>query len=436
MRIAGGQPMVLGLLLVLVLLAASAFFSGSETALFALKRHELHRFQQDKRASRRLVAALMRHPRQLLLTLMIANVTVNFFIYAASLSVSEKIVGRQSAWAPLLGLASPLLITLLGEIVPKGAAISFRQEFAVRVAPFVRVCRLVLSPVTFLLGVFLVEPTTRLLTGNHRARAEVNVEELRELVEMSERRKIIGADENAMLSGAIRLNDLKVRDIMVPRVDIVAFDIHDNPHDLRTIMREKRLSKVPVYDETIDRPVGLVYAKDLFLNPTFQLQELVKPIRFIPELVTLTQLLRHFRATRTALALAVDEYGGVVGLVTVEDVAEEIVGELADSSEAEGEPAWERLDERRYRVSGGLNVRDWAEVFGVDRFDDRVTTLAGLVVSHLGRLPAVGDEFTLANIRFTVESLRGRRIEWLRLELLETPVAGENLAESRRKEDA
>ena len=192
----------------------------------------------------------------------------------------------------------------------------------------------------------------------------------------------------------------------------------------------------PVYDETIDRPVGLVYAKDLFLNPTFQLQELVKPIRFIPELVTLTQLLRHFRATRTALALAVDEYGGVVGLVTVEDVAEEIVGELADSSEAEGEPAWERLDERRYRVSGGLNVRDWAEVFGVDRFDDRVTTLAGLVVSHLGRLPAVGDEFTLANIRFTVESLRGRRIEWLRLELLETPVAGENLAESRRKEDA
>lgn len=427
--------MVLGLLLVLLLLAASAFFSGSETALFALRRHELLRFQQDKRASRRLVAALMQHPRKLLLTLMIANVTVNFFIYAASLSLSERIVGRHSPWAPLLGLASPVLITLLGEIVPKGAAINLRQEFAAWVAPFIRVCQLVLSPITFLLGIFLVEPTTRLLTGNRRPRSEVSIEELRELVEMSERRKIIGADENAMLSGAIQLNDLKVRDIMVPRVDIVAFDVHDNPDDLRRIMREKRLSKVPVYDETIDRPVGLVYAKDLFLNPTLTLQELVKPIRFIPELVTLTQLLRHFRATRTALALAVDEYGGVVGLVTVEDVAEQIMGELADSSEAEDEPTWERLDERRYRVSGRVNVRDWAEVFGVDRFDDRVTTLAGLVVSHLGRLPAVGDQFTLSNIRFTVESLRGRRIEWLRLELLEEPGARENPAAADRRRE-
>lgn len=436
--------MVLGLLLILLLLAISAFFSGSETALFALKRHELHRFEHDTRSSRRLVASLMEHPRNLLLTLMIGNVTVNFFIFATSLWLSRRIVGPDSSLAPVLGLIAPIVVTLMAEIVPKGIAIELRASIAPQVAAAARVCQIVLSPVTKVLGIVLVEPTTRLLTGSGRKRNEVSVEELRELVEMSERRQIIDADENAMLSGVIQLNELKVRDIMIPRVDIIAFDVHDDPQELRDLLREKGLSKVPVYDETIDRPVGLVHARDLFLYPGFQLDELVKPICFVPELVTLTQLLRHFRSTNSGLALAVDEYGGVVGLVTVEDVAEQIVGELAETGESDDEPTWERLDERRYRISGRISVRDWAELFDVRRFDDRVTTLAGLVVSHLGRVPAVGDQITVANIRLTVDSLRGRRIEWLRLELLDASSPSDGLPEwdyrppqsAHRKEDA
>ncbi|HSW46470.1 MAG TPA: hemolysin family protein [Phycisphaerae bacterium] len=411
--------MIVRLGLLVVLLGMSAFFSGSETTLFALKRHELYRFQHDPRSSRRLVATLMQQPRKLLLTLIIGSVTVNLFIFAISLSVFQELTGPRSPLAPVLGLVSPIMITLLGEILPKGIAIDLRNELAPRAAPLIRLFQVLLAPVTFLLNVLLVEPTTRLLTDNRPARAQVTAEELRELVEMSERRQIIDADENAMLSGVIQLNALKVRDVMVPRVDIIAFEVHDNPQVLRELMRERHLPKIPVYDEDIDHLVGLVYARDLFLRPDEPLEDLARPVPFVPEIITLTQVLRHFRTTGTALAIAVDEYGGVVGLLTIEDVAEKIVGELAEDGEEKDEATWERLDDRHYRVSGRLSVHDWAELFNIHPFDDRVTTLAGLVISHLGRLPAVGDEVTLGNLHLTVESLRGRRIEWLRLELLE-----------------
>jgi CBS domain containing-hemolysin-like protein len=205
---------------------------------------------------------------------------------------------------------------------------------------------------------------------------------------------------------------------MVHRVDMAAFEIHDDPDELRRILREKGFTKIPVYDEKIDKIIGLIYAKDFFLSPDRPLQQLVRPVRFVPAIVSLTQLLTHFRRTRTQLAIVVDEHGGVVGLVTVEDVARQIVGELAPQNESE-QPSWQRLDARHYRVSGSVNIRDWAEEFGIRQWDQRVTTLGGLIVTRLGRPAETGDRVRFGNLLLTVESLRGRRIEWVLLELTE-----------------
>ena len=421
--------MTFQLVLLAVLLVCSAFFSGSETALFALTRYELSRFRQDERPSHRRVADLMRHPRGLLLTLIIANVTINMFIFAVSLALFQSLVGRESALAPILGLISPLAVTLLGEMLPKGTAIVLRARSAVRVARAVRVVQIVLTPISLLLNTVLVEPITRLLVGRKRPDKYVTVEELRELIEMSGRHRIIDADENAMLDEVVQLSELRVRDVMVPRVDIVAFEIHDDPDELRQIMRERRFTKLPVYDETIDRIIGLIYAKDLLLDPDRPLATMVRPVRFVPELITLTQLLAEFRRTGTQLAVVVDEHGGVVGLVTIEDVAEQIVGELTLPGEPDDRPSWEKLDERRYRISGGTSIRDWSEQFQVRGRDEGVTTLAGLMLAWLGRIPAVGDRVRMGNLLLTVESLRGRRIEWILLELIngKEPPAGSRL---------
>lgn len=424
--------MTLQILLLVMLLFTSAFFSGAETALFSLSRHELHRFRQDKRASRRLVADLMRHPRRLLLTLMIGNVSINMFIFAASISLSESLAGKREALVPVIGLASPVLVTLLGDILPKGLAILMRVPLAIRLAPAVRLAQFVLTPVRVVLGVALVEPLTRLLIGGRRPDEYVTVDELRELVEMSERHRVIDATENAMLDQVIQLGELHAKDIMIPRVDIIACDISTSPQQVERIMRDEEFTKIPVYEDDIDRIAGIIYAKDLLLHPGRPLCQLVRPVHFVPELITLTQLLEEYRRKRTQLAVVVDEFGGVVGLVTVDDIANLIVGGLGPEDESDHERPWIRLDERRYRVSGSMGIHDWSDQFQMRRLDEEVTTLAGLILARLGRLPAAGDQLRMGNLVLTVESLRGRRIEWVLLELTDSGFSAGEVAGKER----
>jgi len=253
--------------------------------------------------------------------------------------------------------------------------------------------------------------------GGHRPDEYVTVEELRELVEMSQRHRVIDAYENAMLDQVIQLGELHVKDIMVPRVDIVAYDVHETPGELESLMRQHQFTKIPVYDEDIDRIAGVIYAKDLLLHPGRPLVQLVRPAHFIPEIITLTQLLEEFRRKRTQLAVVVDEFGGVVGLVTADEIADLIVGGLGADTESDEERHWVRLDERRYRVSGSVSIRDWSDQFQMTRMDEEVTTLAGLILARLGRVPAVGDRLRMGNLVLTIDSLRGRRIEWVLLEL-------------------
>jgi putative hemolysin len=403
-------------ILLIVLLAGTAFFSGAETALFSLSRHDLAQFRRDKRRGHQLVAQLMQRPRKILLTLMIGNVTINMFVFATSIVMLHRVPENIAFLAPVLGIVSPVVLTLVADVVPKGVAILAGKELAAYLAPLIRIIQIGLSPAAQLLDA-IVTPLTRLLVRHSREEEFVTIEELQQLVEMSERRQMIDADENAMLSEALELGRLKVRDVMVHRTDVIAFEVHDDPEELKRLVRENGFSKLPVYDANIDHVVGLVYAKDLFLHRHRGLRELIRPIHFVPEIINLTQLLTHFRKTRTQLAIAVDEYGGMTGVVTVEDVAQQIVGEIAPGEDES--PLWERLDARHYRVSGSMSVREWAQQFHVPGLTDDVTTLGGLILSRLGRPAQVGDHIRLRNLMITVNELKGRRIEWVSIELLD-----------------
>jgi CBS domain containing-hemolysin-like protein len=414
--------MTFQLILLACLLLGSAFFSGAETALFSLTRHELTRLAKDHRASARLVADLLQNPRRLLLTLMIGNVTINTFIFAMSLSLFESLAGsagQQTALAALLGLISPIVVTMCGEILPKGTAILLRNQVSPKLAPPVRLVQAIFTPFRAVLNALLVEPLTRLLTADALIDDYVTVEELRELIQMSQRHRVIDADENAMLGQVLELSERCVRDVMVPRVDVVAFDIQSPPEEARMLMREKRFTKLPVYDGEKDRIIGLLYAKDLLLERDRPLITLIRPIHFVPELITLTQLLNEFRRTQTQLAAVVDEHGGMVGVVAVEDVAEEIVGDLALAHEPAEPAPWERIDDRTYRVSGQMNIRDWAEQFHGRQLNEGVTTVGGLILSRLGRQARVQDHVMVGNLELRVESMSGRRIDQVRIELMD-----------------
>ena len=399
-------------LLLLILLPCSGIVSGSETALFGLSRLELRGFATSGGPLKRQAWQLMQHPRRVLMTVLIANTAINVLFFAISFVVLENLGRRSPLAASAGGVVALLAIIVFGEILPKAVARTHAARFAPLAAPLIRTLQTALGPVQTILQVCLVEPLSRLLRGPAPCPDEVTVDELRALVEMSAHQGVIDSAENRMLQEIVALPAVKVRQIMRPRVDVVAVALDEDPQRVRRKLGEARLTRLPVYGRDLDDVRGLVYARDLYLDPSAPLADLVRPVQVVPEQAQLLQLIEHFRSTQSRLTIVVDEYGGMAGLVTLRDVLEEIVGEVGGPT-GPAEPATEVIDENTYRLAGDLSIRDWAERFGMPGLASaaRFQTVAGLVLAELGRLPREGDSVSIGNLTLTVERLDGRRIE-------------------------
>ena len=403
-----------------LLLVGSGFFSGSETALFMLTRGQVHRLN-GAGTSGRLLASLLRRPRRLLNTLLFGNMLANVAYAALSAAVllSVQRAGVE-AWAAGAASLVPLLgLILLGEVTPKMLAYVHCERWSLLAAAPLAIFERAFSPLLRLLEAALVSPLTQMLAPRPAGPADITADELNALVDLSAKRGIIDSDVNALLREIVQLTDLRVADIMVPRVDVIAYDIDAAPEGLMRLFRQTHLRKIPVYEGSIDHIVGVVHAKRLLLHRAASLRELVTPVIFVPESGNLEKTLIQFRVTRRQLAIAVDEYGGTAGLVTLEDVLEEIVGDIPDVHDADRGPAVERIADRRFMLDGNLAIHEWADAFDIDLSSERISTIGGFVTSRLGRIPRPGDEVSYRNLTFTVESMRRRRVGKLRLELRE-----------------
>jgi len=403
----------LEVLLIIVLLCCSGAISGSETALFALDRQMLRRFRRSTHRLEQLAVRLMEHPRRVLMTVLIANTTVNVAVFAVSYVASRQVEpGAAGALRTALsGVVTLMLVILCGEILPKAVAYTSADRFAPFAAVLIFVLQTVLAPLRWLFGVALVTPLTRLLTSPAPAPSAVDVDELQFLVDQSAREGVIDSRENQMLQALVALPDVRVRDIMVPRVDIESVSVNEPPRAIRRILRQTHRRKVPVYRRDPDDIVGLLYARDAFLNPHAATEALLRPVHFVPEQADLGDLIRHFKQTRTQLAIVVDEYGGTAGLVTVEDVLEEIVGDISEADQPPQQPPVEAIDRNTYRVLGDLSIRAWKSRFAVGRLKIDVNTVGGLLLAMLGRVPREGDRVRVHNLFLTVDRMRGRRVE-------------------------
>jgi len=399
----------------LVLLAGSAFFSGSETAFFNLTRRQLNQIAQSRHRVQKLLAGLLRRPGQLLNCLLLGNITVNVLFFAVS---SVLVLRVKAEWgmtaAAAFAFLTFLMLVLLGEILPKSLAYSNSWRFARAAALPGFLCLQVFGPVAFLARLLVVEPSLRLLLGHHRLPEATTLAEFRSLIEYSRQRGLIGEDENRLLAEVVELGFLKVRHVMQPRVDMVACDVSDSPSRVRERMRQHGLTKVPIYVRDIDRIVGMVHLRQLLLRPDASLDRLVQPVQFVPEQKTVESLLEFFRMTETDEAIVVDEYGGIAGLVRLEDIAEELFGVMEPIA---GREPIVQLGPFEYRLSGSLPVHDWAEAFGLDLDETKATTIGGLVIALLGKVPRPGDVARLKNLQFTVERIRRHRVETVILTL-------------------
>ncbi|MBI4575429.1 MAG: HlyC/CorC family transporter [Planctomycetes bacterium] len=408
--------------LLALLLALSAFFSGAETALFSLSRYQVRRLSETGSRLDRLVVDLLKRPRDLLITLLLGNMAVNLLFFSVSVVQAEEAGPRGQALAGAVSLAA---VIILGEITPKALAVNAPMRVAVLAAVPLGLLQGLTRPIRAAAN-GLVEWLIAPILARIPKERFIRTDELTALMGMSERTGLIDRNEHELLREVIGFGEIRCREVMTPRVDLAACDDGASRDEVLALARDRRVQEVFVYRGHIDEVYGRVSIKDVLLGPEAAVRERVRRLPIIPESRTIESLLREFRARRVSAAIVVDEYGGTEGVVTLERILEEIVGDVYDEFDTE-EPPVRRLAEGRFQVDGRLSWRDWGELFHLDLGPEpaRATTLAGFVTALLGRVPREGDRVAFGDLKLTVDRVRRRRIHRLKVELEdESPAEG------------
>ncbi len=411
------------LLPMLFLMGLAAFFALSETALFSLSRHDLHQLKSHANRREVLVASLRQQSRPLLVTILLANMlcTILFFVLSTLLLRNIHATFGRAA-VIVLALAPVILVAYFGEVMPKILGRTFNRRLAPLLAGPLALTMRVAAPAVWLIQGLVITPVHRLIDRPSGAGA-FTLDELRHLLSMAEHQGIIDQSENQLLRQVVRLHEIKVRNVMVPRVAMTAFEIHQPISDLLSMFRRSRLSKIPVYDRQIDNMLGVIRAKTFLLErpaTTAALRSLIQPVRFTPMSQTLDKLLTMFRQSSFQMAIVVDEYGGVAGLVALEDVVEQLIGDISEPGDT-ADRALEALAPDRWRASGNLSLLQWSDIFGTQVKTLHASTVAGLLCAVLKRIPQVGDSIAIDHLKMTVETMVGPRIKTVLIELRERP---------------
>lgn len=409
---------VLRLVVLHVLLAGVAIFSASETALFNLTRHQINLFKSSVNPLSRLAARLMRHPEGTLITVLLSTMICSVLFYSVSSILLLDAMNRLPGWqSTIIGILPLVGSIFLGGVLPKVVAVTYPSVVAILVAGPLYVVDRVIWPVRQMLLWFVVTPFVRLLSPPEAVSRPVGHEELQELLEHSTRSGHLAPDESLLLQEVVELGTIKVREVAIPRVDMVMFNMADSRDEFLRLVKRTGVRRVLAYREDMDHPVGLLDARQIVLDSEQPLDFMLQPVWYIPENKTIDSLLRDFQQTGREVAVAVDEYGGVTGFITLHHIIEELVGEMFDPVEMPMELV-RQLDADTYLISGRLSIREWAQAFRQRFADLNVNTVGGLITARLGRIAKPGDVVSLRNLRFTVTQVHRNRILEVRLERL------------------
>jgi len=400
------------------LFALSAFFSGSETALFSIPKFRLRRLKDRGDHTSQRIADLLDRPNRLLVTLLTGNTFVNV-LAAGILGVAMERafhkagVSEYGAFA-LAAVVMTGLILLLGEIVPKIFALRDPERTAAFIARPVEVCALILAPLgKLLLGIsgFLLKVTG---AGKLKTDPFVTQEELETMVSMGERDGVLQQEERRMIQGIMEFTDTTVKEVLVPRTDMKVLRQGTMVSEALALIRESGFSRIPVFGESIDDVVGILYAKDLlpFIgngHTPKPIDSLLRDAYFVPENKKVAELVNEFRQNRVHFAVVVDEHGGTVGLVTLEDLLEEVVGEIHDERDVE-KSLIEEAGPEGIVIDARAPLDDLSDRIGLDLRDEEHESVGGFILSVIGHLPAKGESVVHHGTTFVVDEVSDRRI--------------------------
>ena len=399
-----------------VLFIFSAFFSSSETALMSMDRLRVKYLAEKERPGAKGLEKLLSKPDDLLSAILVGNNVVNIMISVFATALFLDLFGSGGELMTIL-ILTPLLL-VFSEVCPKTYAATYPEKLSFRVLHPIRFFMWLLRPVTW-----VVSSVSRLLT--HFLRGDdlaplISEDEIRSIIEFGEDAGVVAENQRRMLHSIFDLSEIRVRDVMVPRTEVVGVSVDASFEEVAKLTAQARHSRFPVYDGDLDNVVGVIHSKDVlsYLDKPdqFSLRELARPPYFVPEAKPIETLMQAFRRKHLHLAMVVDEYGGVEGICTLEDIVEEIVGEIQDEYDEE-EILVKPLATNLYMVDGSAAIRYINRRFELSLSEEHVTTLAGFLLNTLGSIPEIGAVCEVDGVRFTVREVEDRRIEQIEMQI-------------------
>ena len=424
------------ILLIILLIGLNAFFAASEMAIISVRQSRIKPLVDEGNKAAILVNRFLEEPSKLLATIQIGITLAGFLASAiGAQTLANSLAGfLVSLNIPFISVSAvgiatfivtsiiALFTLILGELVPKRMALSQSEKTAFKVAGTISL----LSKLTYPIVKFLTVSTNlvvKLMGGPAKVTEEqITEEEIRSMINVGEEKGIFREAETEMINSIFEFDDTVAKEVMTPRIDIVALNSEATREEILDVIVQENFSRIPVYEESIDNIIGILYVKDLFamirnnVEWEVSLKEIIREAHFVPEYKKIDELFKEMQKSKTHIAVVIDEYGGTAGIITIEDLLEEIVGNIFDEYD-DVILDYEKIDDNTYIVSGMLNVSDVNDILntklsGEEEFD----TISGMLLSHSGKMPEVGYELTIDNIYFRIEEVDDKRISKIRIE--------------------
>lgn len=411
---------IIQLIAIVVLLLLSAFFSSAETSFITVNRIKLLSLVEEGNKRAALVIKIIDQPAKMLSAVLIGNNIVNISCSALATSFTISVWGNK-ATGIVTGVLT-LLVLIFGEITPKNTANMYATRMAMAYAPVILVLMTVLTPVIFIVDRLAGFILWVLRIDNKKKKDIFTEDEIRTIVNVSQQEGVIESSEKKIINNLFDFGDSTAKDIMIPRIDMTFADAASSYDDIIALFKQTMYTRIPIYENSPDNVIGILNIKDLIVNPsdneTFNIRNILRKPFFTFEQKNTSDLFKEMQLSSTSIAIVLSEYGTTAGMITTEDLLEEIVGEIRDEYDTDEKDALSKINDTTYRVDGSFKLDDLNDELGTNLESEDNDSVGGLIVEKLDRLPKAGDKITVGNVWMFVEKVASNRAESVIVKLM------------------
>lgn len=405
------------LILIILGVMGSAFFSSSETALTSLNVFKIRQMEENGVENSSLVRRLTDDIGKVLTTILIGNNIVNIVTTTIATIFFTDLLGSSGAVVSTIILTMTILI--FGEVTPKNIATSSSEKLALKVAKPIKFFDFILKPLSFFLQA-ITNFLTKIIIGENSQKGDlVTEEDLKTIVDVSEEQGVINDQESEIINNVFEFGDSDVEDIMTARTNMEAIAVDMEDKELKDFLKNCKHSRIPVYGKSIDNIIGILHMKDIVAfiaeDKDLNIEEMVRPAFYVYDNMHIFDLFKSMRGENVSLAIVIDEYGGTSGIVTIEDIVEELVGEIEDEYDTHLETIF-KINEKEYLVNPSIHINDFNDYFDTDIEQIKNDSIGGYLIDNLGRIPKLGDAIEVSGIKMSVLQIDRYKLEMLKVE--------------------